>query len=502
MTTALDHPDSAAPPAAADPPPPETAALAAAARAAQREWACVPLRRRLAVIRGIRHRLAADPERFADAARAGRSDPRAEKLVGEVLPLADACFFLESQAAAILAPRRCGSAGRPMWLSGVTSEVRREPLGVVLLIAPSNFPLMLAGVQAVQALTAGNAVIWKPGLGGTASAEAFAEAAVSAGLDRRLLAVLPETAAAAQEAVDAGVDKVFLTGSARAGSAVMERLAATLTPSVMELSGCDPVFVLPGADPDLVARAVKSGLRFNGSETCIAPRRVFVARPQAADLESRLRAAAESIEPRPVRPAAAAFAEALVGEAVSAGARRLTGRLADDPPGLLSPTVVADVRPPMRLLREDVFAPVVSVCPVADADEALRLAADCPYALGASVFGPQREAVAFAARVRAGGVTVNDLVAPTADPRLPFGGLGRSGFGVTRGPEGLLEMTATKVVAVRRGSYQHLEEPTPGDAEFFAAYIRAAHSPGWFARLGWAARLVRLAARRLWGGGS
>jgi acyl-CoA reductase-like NAD-dependent aldehyde dehydrogenase len=109
-------------------------------------------------------------------------------------------------------------------------------------------------------------------------------------------------------------------------------------------------------------------------------------------------------------------------------------------------------------------------------EEALQAAAASPYALGASVFGPVAEARAFAERVNAGSVVVNDVIVPTADPRLPFGGRGESGFGATRGAAGLLEMTALKAVSVRRGPFRpHLAPPGPKDARRFAGMIRWLH---------------------------
>jgi len=113
---------------------------------------------------------------------------------------------------------------------------------------------------------------------------------------------------------------------------------------------------------------------------------------------------------------------------------------------------------------------------VRDMQQALDAASDCPYALGASIFGSEPAARGLAAQVNAGSVVINDLIVPTADPRLPFGGHGESGFGVTRGAEGLLEMTAVKTISVRRGWFRpHLAAPTSRDATRFARMIRLLH---------------------------
>ena len=250
------------------------------AREAQQIWARTEIKGRLALLRRARYRMAATAEEIARTVPCEQPGALhrtvADTLVSEVLPLVEACRFLEREAAWILAPQRLSTHTRPFWLRRVTAETRRDPLGVVLIIAPANYPLFLPGVQALQALAAGNAVLWKPAPGGTAAAEALRDVLVGCGLDPALLQLLGESAQAASDVIAAGVDKVFFTGSAATGTAVLHQLADHLTPSVMELSGCDAVFVLPGAELDRAVKALAFGLRLNGSATCMAPRRLFL----------------------------------------------------------------------------------------------------------------------------------------------------------------------------------------------------------------------------------
>jgi acyl-CoA reductase-like NAD-dependent aldehyde dehydrogenase len=474
-------------------------------REAQAAWAATPLAERLRFVRRLRWQIARRPEALVEAVSPGSGRPAAEILSSEVLPLAEACRFLEREAPRILAPQRPGSAGRPFWLgglSGVDLEIRRQPLGVVLILAAANYPLFLPGVQTLQALAAGNAVLWKPGRGGLAAARAFASLAMSAGLDARLLQVLDESPEAGRACLASHPDKVFLTGSAATGRQVLADLAERLIPATMELSGCDALFVLPSAgraDLDRIAKAVAFSLRLNGGATCIAPRRVFVSRHLAGPLETRLVEAVSSLPAANLPPEVDDRAWALVREAVEAGARPVAGGFFGPPNGRrgLRPLILADARPDMRLLREDLFAPVVSLVLVENVEDALASAALCPYALGAAIFGPEEEARALAPRVRAGVVVVNDVIVPTADPRLPFGGRGESGFGVTRGAEGLLEMTALQAVTVRQGRFlPHLDEPQPGDDRFFSAYLATAHAGGLRPRLRGFLELLSTAARR------
>jgi acyl-CoA reductase-like NAD-dependent aldehyde dehydrogenase len=487
-------------------PPANAAALAVLAsqemarvRAAQPAWGASPLDARLRVIRGFRHLLA---ERAGEIARTaagpdGRERTLAEVLSAEVIPLADACRFLERQASRLLAPRRLGRAGRPLWLSGVDAEVRREPLGVVLVLAPSNYPLFLPGAQALQALAAGNAVLWKPGRGGRRAAQAVVRLLVEAGLDERLVRVLPESAAAGRAALEAGPDKVVLTGSVATGTEVLTRAAELLVPVAAELSGCDALFILPGAGPGHLDRAAASlcfGLTLNGGATCIAPRRVLVPLELGPALEERLAALVPGLPAVPLDAATRSLARGLVADALDEGARLLPGT---ELPGAgesgpFPPLVVLDTSPAMELLREDLFAPVAAVVSVIGERDALGVAEQCPYALGASIFGPEEEARKLAGRVRAGSVTVNDAIVPTADPRLPFGGRDASGFGVTRGAEGLLEMTAVKTIAVRRGRWlPHLEERQPEDGELLRGYLTAAYGRGARQRFAGGAALLR-----------
>ncbi|MBC7928196.1 MAG: aldehyde dehydrogenase family protein [Bryobacteraceae bacterium] len=396
---------------------------AAQQREAQVLWAEQAVRSRLEIVKRLRHIIS---RRSGDFVRA---IPRnaADTLVSEVLPLAEACRFLERRAEALLRPRRMSSSGRPIWLNGVVFELLREPLGVVLVIGPFNYPLFLPGVQSVQALVAGNAVIAKPGRGGSAALQILSECLLEAGLDKRLFRVLGESPDEAGAAIEAGVDKVFLTGSETTGVEVLSRLARHTIPSVMELSGDDPVFVRPTADLALVASAIRFGQRFNDGNTCIAPRRVF------------------------------------------------------------APPFLAD------RLRQLTTLPVIA----AEDDDALFQARQSGYALGATVFGEPVEAASFSRRVRAGVVVINDIIVPTADPRVPFGGRGRSGFGVTRGAEGLLEMTALKAILARNTKWlPHLEARHPGDADLFASFLQLCHGGTIRERLRALFRLMQLGSQR------
>jgi acyl-CoA reductase-like NAD-dependent aldehyde dehydrogenase len=461
-------------------------------RSAQARWARTAMEQRLELVRQLRHAIARHGEGLAQVAAQARECSVAEALVTEVIPLADACRFLEREAKKILSSRRLGRRGLPLWLGGVRTEVRREPHGVVLIIGPGNYPLLLSGVQMLQALVAGNGVLLKPGSGAGIGARALFDLMVSVGFDSQLVAVLPEPAAAARAAILARPDKVVFTGSAETGQSILAQLAPHMIPATMELSGCDAVIIRSDADLDLAVKALVFGMNLNRGATCLAPKRVFVSTSRATELEGRL---VQSLRGHQIEAPGTPKLRSLIGDAIARGAHLIAGDIGADG-SLRLPLVLGGVTPASQLLREDVFAPVLVVVTVADDREAILRANDCPYALTASVFSRNELAAReIATQVRAGLVTINDLILPAADARTPFGGRGRSGFGVTQGAEGLLEMTVTKVITVTRGKFRPAFEPLrTDDAQLFASYLTLSHGRGWRTR--WVALNVLLKSIR------
>jgi len=469
-------------------------------RLAQRRWSRTPLGRRLKLVRKLRHLIAEHAMWLAQASASERQRPAVESLTAEVLPLAEACRFLERNVERILAPKRLGRRGRPLWLVGVRSEIHREPLGVVLIIGPGNYPLLLPGVQLLQALVAGNAVLLKPGNGGTSAARALLEVIGRAGFDSQLVVLLPETSEAARTAILARPDKVLFTGSAATGEKVLAQLAPHLIPATMELSGNDAVIICRDADLDLAVKALAFGLTLNAGATCMSPRRVFVHRSLATELEGRLADVFRSARPggQTVLPEASVEKlRPLLDEALAHGAHFVAGEIRPNG-AIICPIILAGVSPASRLLRDDIFAPVLSIVTVANDHEAVLRTNDCPYALAASIFTrDESTARSVTSQVHAGIVTINDLILPTADARLPFGGHGRSGFGVTRGAEGLLELTTPKVVTVSRAIFRPaFDPPQAGDVKLFEAYLQFTHGDGLKARWTGLVSLIQTVSRR------
>jgi acyl-CoA reductase-like NAD-dependent aldehyde dehydrogenase len=387
----------------------------AAARVVQRRWATTSVRQRLAVVKQLRFAIAENAAQLAQLAAAPNERPASEKMTSEVIPILDACRFLERNARRILHPEKFGARGRPLWLRGSSFVVERRPFGVVLVVGPGNYPLFLSGVQMLQALVAGNAVLLKPAEGCSAPMRWLMDALRERRLiDRDLVQLLPEPRSSAEQAVRAGVDKVVFTGSSENGRRFLSLLAEQNTPGVFELAGADIVLVRQDADLEHAASAIAFGRRLNAGQTCMVPQTVLVHETVHIGLTSRLR----------------------------------------------------------ELGLSD-----LAVRAFPDDHAALALAQENRFGLGASIFSAdERAARGLARQLPTGFVTINDLIAPTADPRFPFGGVRASGFGTTRGAEGLRELTYAHVVAVRRGRWRpHLAEPREGDEQIFAAYSGLAY---------------------------
>ena len=479
---------------------PQTACLKAridAARAALPAWQARPVKTRARLVGAVRHALAQEADTVIAAVGDRFDRGPAETLTTEIIPLADAARFIERCAARVLAPRHFGAGGRPAWLWGVRGTVRRVPLGVVAIIAPGNYRLLLAGVQILQALAAGNAVIVKPAPGASAPLVWLRAALIAAGLPSALFQIIAEDQAAGEALASAAIDKLHLTGSAATGRAVAGRLAARTVPAVLELSGNDAVFVLAGADIDRAARAIVWGMGLNGGATCIAPRRVFVVRGRFEALASALRMGLANAPARAVAAGPRATAVTRIAAARAAGWDVLGTPPA---PGVINmaPCVLASHAMSEPPLPGDLFAPVATLQPIDTIDEAIAIDHGADHALGAAVFGDPAEAGALAQRLHAGVVTINDVIAPTADPRAPFAGAKASGHGTTRGVEGLLAMTRPQTVLTRHGTARpHLAPASVHDAGLFKAYLAIAHGKGLKQKLAALKTAIRAARARM-----
>ena len=429
--------------------PAELEAALAAAYAAQRAWATTSFAERRRCLEAAARLLREGRDDYARLATLEMGKPVAEA-AAEVDKCAWNCEFYAAQAERFL-------ADEPVQTDALSSWVAYQPLGVVLAVMPWNFPYWQVLRFAAPALMAGNGALLKhsPNVPRCALAteELFARAGVPDGLFRTLLVSDASVGDATGRLVgDPRVGAVTLTGSERAGAAVGATAGRALKKCVLELGGSDPFVVLADADLVLAAEAAARARFLNGGQSCIAAKRFVVEEAVADEFEGRFVDAVAALPVGdPLDPATrvgplarADLLDALerqVEGSVAAGAEVLLGGGRLDRPGwFYAPTVLAGVTPDMPVFTEETFGPVAAVVRAPDEEAAVALANDTPYGLGASVWTRDLErARRLGRRIESGSLFVNAVVA--SDPRLPFGGIKRSGYGRELAAVGIREFT-------------------------------------------------------------
>lgn len=408
------------------------------AASAQSAWATEDFKVRAEVLRAAAGVLRERDDELATLVTREMGKPLAESLA-EVHKCATGLEFYADHAHEFLADEVYSTSADRSWVS-------YEPVGVVLAVMPWNFPLWQVFRFAAPALMAGNAALLKHSPNTTGSALACQDVLAAAGLPDGLFTALvvaePDVPATTERLIaDPRVGAVTITGSERAGSAVGSIAGREIKKSVLELGGSDPFIVLADADLPRVAHLAVKGRFLNAGQSCISPKR-FIVEESIADEFTRLvveRTAALVVgDPEAPNTDVGPMARhdlrhgvaKQVQAAVEAGATLLCGgRARDDLGGVYyQPTVLADVKPGMNVWGEEVFGPVATIITVADADEAVAVANDTPFGLGASVWSRDVDAaIAVGKRITSGACFVNSLVA--SDARMPFGGTKRSGYG-------------------------------------------------------------------------
>jgi succinate-semialdehyde dehydrogenase/glutarate-semialdehyde dehydrogenase len=433
----------------------EVDAVLAAAHAAYRSWSTRPLDDRTDLLRSVGKLLSERREEYAALVTAEMGKPLAEALA-EIDKCARNCEVVADSAAGWLADHELASAASRSWVS-------YEPLGVVFAVMPWNYPFWQVLRFACAALVAGNAGVLKHSPNVTGSALAIATLFEDAGAPDGLFGVVVLADAQLGEMTsriigDPRVAAVTLTGSERAGEAVGAAAGRSLKKAVLELGGSDPFVVLDDAELVAAANAAVRSRFGNAGQSCIAAKRFIVAESVADEFVSlfveRVGALVVGDPADPdttVGPMARDDLReglaAQVSASVAEGAVLVCGGSAIDAPGYyFEPTVLDHVVPGMTSFVEETFGPVASVIRARDDDHAVELANDTEYGLGASVWSRSSRGLEVGRRIRSGALFVNAMVA--SDPRLPFGGIGRSGYGRELSAEGTREFTNVRTVFI------------------------------------------------------
>jgi acyl-CoA reductase-like NAD-dependent aldehyde dehydrogenase len=421
-------------------------------------------------------------DQIRDLLVAEQGKPRNEAFSMEVLPTIDALGWISRAGAEILADEKIPMP--QVFLKSKRSAFTYEPLGVIGIISPWNYPWSIPFGEVALALMAGNGVVLKPAsltpLIGQKIQSVFERAGVPEGLVRVIHG--PHTGPAL---VESSVGKVFFTGSVATGRSVGEACARRLKGSVLELGGKDPMIVLGDANLDhAVAGAVWGGFA-NAGQTCSGIERVYVTRELSQRFIAGVVAAARRLRigdpsswETEIGPMIShqqfETVRELVDDALAAGASLRCGGPVAPPAGLehgafYAPTVLTDVTHEMRIMREEIFGPVLPIVVVDSEDEALALANDSDFGLGASVWTSDRgKGERMARELDAGMVWINDHMYSHGACQCSWGGVKESGLGRTHSKFGLYECVNIKLRAwepgVVRDPWWHPYDETLGNA--------------------------------------
>ena len=428
------------------------------ARNAYEYWKEVPGTERSKLLRAIRSQLLRNMDEIVDTMIEETGKVATEAVVSEVVVSCEVLSYYASHAASILKTRSV----YPGLLINKRGYKRYEPLGVIGVISPWNYPLVLALGPVATALAAGNAVILKPSEYTPKTGILIGSLIAKAGAPEGLVQVITGHGPTGEALVRSGVDKIAFTGSVRSGKAVMRAASDSLTPVVLELGGKDPFIVCKDANLDRAARACVWGAFTNCGQTCMATERVYVVKEvydefvdKVISLTAKLHQGTAPSDDvgAVIHKGQLDIIDNHLADAIERGAKVVCGGGHVDVGGRpsMEPTVLLEVDHSMAVMREETFGPLLPIMKVENEDEALRLANDSQYGLNASIFAKDRRVIdKLVAGLRSGNVCVNDVMISYGIPSLPFGGIGDSGFGRSHGPEGLREMAHLKSVAEDR----------------------------------------------------
>ncbi|MDA8098636.1 MAG: NAD-dependent succinate-semialdehyde dehydrogenase [Nitrospiraceae bacterium] len=432
--------------------PEEVSSIVAKTRTALASWRERPVPERAGLVKKLAGVLRGQKRSYAELMTREMGKPIRDSLA-EVEKCAWLCDYYGDNAERMLQPEMVATEAKKSYISF-------EPLGVILAIEPWNFPFWQVFRVAVPGVAAGNVVLLKHAANVPMTALAIEDAFHRAGFPENVFRTLLIDPEAAMKLIDDDlVDSVSLTGSNRAGEEVGAHAGRKIKNLVLELGGSDPFIVLDDADVEKAGRMAANARMVNSGQSCIAAKRFIVMESVAEEFTKHFTARLRELkigdplnETTDIGPVARK--DILAGLKAQLKDARAKGAKVIELPQPLSkgyffaPAVVLNAKPNMKVLSEEVFGPIAPIVVVKSEDEAIAVANDTQYGLGAAVWSRNIErAEKLARRIQSGFVAINDMV--KSDPRLPFGGVKKSGVGRELSTYGIKELVNIKTVVVK-----------------------------------------------------
>jgi succinate-semialdehyde dehydrogenase/glutarate-semialdehyde dehydrogenase len=431
-------------------------------REAVKIWRITPFAERKQIVMQAREVILDEMEEIARLISDEMGKPVAESYSAEIVPVLDLMQYFARNAEKLLKPRKVNIG--LLGLMGRTSKVIYQPLGVVGIISPWNFPFSIPLGEVVMALMAGNTIVLKPSELTPLVGKKIGEIFEKANLPKNVLQIITGDGKTGAALVEAAPDKIMFTGSVETGKKIAASASKNLTPVVLELGGKDPMIVFADADLEKAASGAVWGAFTNSGQACSSVERLYIEESIAEKFTNlivektrNLRQNLGSQETTDVGSMVSEnqlkIVEDHVADFEQSGAEILTGgkRNTEFEGTFFEPTVISGADNSMRGMQEETFGPTLPIAVFKTEKEAIDLANDTEFGLTASVWTKDiSRGKNVAEKIRAGTVTVNEVLYTHGIGQTPWGGFKNSGYGRTHGLEGLMELVAPQHIHVNR----------------------------------------------------
>lgn len=428
------------------------------ARKAQKIWSKTSLKQRSKVLKALRQAITADIDELVDLISKDSGKTNLEALMADIYPSLELIKYYEKKVNKFLAPEKRST---PLTAPGNTAYVEYQPLGVVAVISPWNYPFQLAINPAITAIAAGNAVILKPSEITPAVGQYVGDIINSIDdVPDDLIQVMHGYGETGAKIIETRPDKIFFTGSVETGKKIMEAASQKLIPVELELGGKDPMIVFNDSNLIRAAKAAVYGGFANTGQLCVSVERLYVQEDVAEEFIELIKKEAGKIrftrDPASgdigpfTHPDQERKVEEQLNKALDSGAKILYDGRSDSQPG---PVIIGNVNHQMEIASKETFGPVIPVIKFNDMDEAIELANDSEYGLNSSIWTKDIDkGKRVASSLVTGNCMINDLIKNVGNPDLPFGGIKNSGIGRYHGPEGLRSFTNQKSIMINNSN--------------------------------------------------
>lgn len=440
--------------------PDDIVAITKRARNASESWRKLSIHERLEYVKRFRDLLSDGMNSVSKLITEEAGKPFTEALGSEVFGVLETCQWLESRAEGLLDAKDVSL--NPVFFTGKRSYNLYQPLGVIAVISPWNYPFSIPATSILLALVAGNGVVVKPSPKTPLVAEALVGLVEKAGFPPGLVGLVQGDRLECERLIQSGVNRIVFTGSVQGGRALMGLAAPHLIPLTLELGGKHPAIVLPDVDVNAAASGIVWSAFTNGGQACASIDRLYLLKPVPNGfVESIVQRASNLRLGNPMDPTTEVGPlidelqvkriEELVSDAVSKGASILCGGKSRPELGgfHFEPTVLTNLTDDMRILQEEIFGPLLPIVQVDSEAEALAKANSCELGLASSIWTADiQHGEKLAEQLQAGIVWLNDGLFSHACPDAPWGGIKNSGFGKAHSEYELLDMVCIKNVSV------------------------------------------------------